>query len=161
MTHDRETHELPAKAFVARAADMKTVALSPTNRFRFPLSGHPGQPELYVEQAGRGDGPPLHRHPWATWELVLEGSVRFRIGDEEFVLGAGDCIYTPPGAAHGYVVESDRAYTIGLNQAPSRLENLQTRAEPLFASGPPDMAAVMKIAAEESVEVLGPPLGAR
>lgn len=146
--------------FVTRHADALTVGLSPTNRFAFPFAERDGDhPEVYVESAGRGDGPPVHQHGWPTWELVLEGEVLFQVDGQDFLLGAGDAMYTPPGVAHAYMVKSDTARLVGINGAGGRLSRLQRRAEPLFAAGgPPDMRQVAAIAAEEGVTVMGPPL---
>lgn len=146
--------------FVTRAADAVSVGLSPTNRFAFPFAGHgDAHPEVYVEVAGRGDGPPVHSHGWPTWELVLQGEVLFHVDGVDHVLTAGDAMYTPPGVPHAYMVQSDTARLVGINGAGGRLIHLQQRAEPLFAAGgPPDMRRVAQIAAEEGVTVIGPPL---
>lgn len=153
---------IDAQQLVVRAADVPTVSLSPTNRFRFPFAGRDDHPEMYLEQAGTGDGPPMHSHAWATWEMVLEGSVLFSIDGEESLLEAGDAIYTPPHAAHAYTVKSEHARILGLNGPGARLFQLQSRAEPLFAEpGPPNMEQLVGLADEAGVKVLGPPLAVR
>lgn len=144
---------------VLRRAEAPVVQLTPTDGYRFMTSGQAGQPEIFEEVGGRGDGPPLHRHPWASWELVLEGKVRFLIDGEQHELGPGDFVYTPRGASHCYRIESETARIVGINEAGGMLEKLQRAAAPLFHKpGPPDMQAIMRIATEHRVEVLGPPL---
>ncbi len=143
---------------VVRGADAPTTSFSSQSRTVFPFAGG-AHPELFIEHAARGDSAPQHRHPWATWEYVLEGRVRFLADGVEHVLDAGDAIFTPPGVAHTYVVESERAIMVGLNGPETRFYDLQRRAAPIFrADGPPDMGAIMALAAEHQVEVLGPPL---
>lgn len=160
MTADR-TASPPAQPLVIRADDARSCSLSPGSRMTFPFAGD-GHPELVVERAVRGDAPPQHRHPWASWEVVIEGAVRVVIGGEEHLLGPGDAIYTPPHVAHGYVVESERALIVGLNGEGTRFMNLQTQAEGLFrAPGGPNMPEVLKLASSHGVEVLGPPLTPR
>ena len=42
-----------------------------------------------------------HRHPAGAYVYVIDGSVKFGIGDREpFVLNAGESFYEPPGALH-------------------------------------------------------------
>jgi mannose-6-phosphate isomerase-like protein (cupin superfamily) len=61
-----------------------------------------------VEWSDPGDGPwewiaPLHVHHAddEAW-YVLEGSLRFRLGDEEFEVGPGGGAFAPRGTPHAY-----------------------------------------------------------
>jgi quercetin dioxygenase-like cupin family protein len=150
---------LPEKPLVVRAGTAPAASLSPTDKTWFVFAGIEGQPEMFVNQGGRGDGTPLHRHPWATWEIVLEGRVRFVVNGEEIRADAGDFVYTPPNAPHASVVESERARIVGFNHPARRFAELQKQAEELFrGSGAPDMPRVMQLAKEYDLEILGPPL---
>ena len=40
---------------------------------------------------------------------VLEGQIRFRVGDDEFVAGPGTWVWQPRGVAHTFRVESEGA----------------------------------------------------
>ncbi len=136
------------------------IGSSPTSRFSFLSEGGPGTPEFFEEHSERGDGPPMHRHPWPTWEVVVSGVVRVRIEGVDHVVRAGGTVYTPAGAPHSYVVESDEAHIIGMGLSGGRFHRLQSDAAPLFAAeGGPDMQAVGALAASCDVELLGPPLG--
>jgi len=150
---------LPAKPIVQHAADAERIPFSPTNDFRPIFAGAPGLPDFFEERAARGDGPPLHRHPWAAWELVVEGTIRAVIAEQEFRLGPSDSVYVPPGAPHAYIVESDHARVVGVNLSDGRFPSLQRQAAPLMtAPGGPDMQRIMDLAKAHGVEVLGPPL---
>lgn len=143
-------------------ADREWIPFSPTDRVSFVSNGGPGTPEFFEERGQRGDGPPLHRHEWPTWELILSGTVRFQIDGEEVRAGAGDVVYTPPNAVHGFVVESDQARVIGVGTSEGRFARLQRAAAPLTAAeGGPDMDAIVELAGRTGVEVLGPPLEPR
>jgi len=48
---------------------------------------------------------PEHSHPHEQAGLVLSGSLRFRIGDEERVAGPGDAFIIPGNVVHWGVVE--------------------------------------------------------
>lgn len=152
---------LPAEPIVQRSVDAPRYSMSPTEEMRFLFSGAVGQPEFYEERAARGDGPPLHRHRWATWEYLVDGELRVVIDDEELRVSAGDAFYTPPNAVHAYVVESDTARIIGVNHPGGHFEDLNREVAPMFREPEgPDMAAVVRRAAEHGVEILGPPLRA-
>ena len=116
-------------------------------------------PDLTDERLAPGDGPPLHRHPWATWEVVLEGTLLVRLGDEELEVGAGDVIYTPPNIVHAFVViGTEPARLLGVNW-PGGFHHLYGE---LAASSPPaarpDFGAMAAAAARYDTEILGPPL---
>ena len=88
---------------ITRSADAVMHSFSPTETMRFLLSGGDGEPDVMVEEFGRGDGPPMHRHPWATWSVVVEGQVRVVAGDTDIELGSGDFCYTGPDVPHAFV----------------------------------------------------------
>jgi quercetin dioxygenase-like cupin family protein len=58
----------------------------------------------------KGFGPPLHVHSREDEALyVLDGQIRFRQGDDEFVAGPGTWVWGPRGVPHAFKVESDSA----------------------------------------------------
>ncbi len=152
------TTSLSTEPMIQRADGARSYAISPTDRLRFPYAAGADQPEFYEERCARGDGPPMHRHPWATWETVVEGSVRFVVDDEEFVATAGDFLYTPPNAVHTFVVESDTAHMIGCNFPDAPFESFISKAEAFMTAASPDMARLAALAAEHHIELMGPPL---
>jgi mannose-6-phosphate isomerase-like protein (cupin superfamily) len=150
---------IPTQVSVQRGATAERVPFGPTDSIRFMADGGPGLPEFYEERAGRGDGPPLHSHPWPSWELVLEGRIRFVVDGDTHVLVAGDSIYIPPEVPHAYVVESDTAHAVGIGLSGGRFPSLQRKAAPLMATeGGPPMDEVMALAGEHDTAILGPPL---
>ena len=53
-----------------------------------------------------GFGPPLHVHNREDEALyVLEGQIRFRQGDDEFVAGPGTLVWGPRGIPHAFKVQ--------------------------------------------------------
>lgn len=58
----------------------------------------------------RGFGPPLHVHRREDESFyVIEGEVRFRQGEEEFVASPGSFVWGQRGVPHTFKVESERA----------------------------------------------------
>lgn len=43
---------------------------------------------------------PAHAHPHEQMTLVLSGRIRFRIGNEERVVGPGEVVHIPSGVEH-------------------------------------------------------------
>lgn len=57
---------------------------------------------LYVD-AKPGDGPRLHRHPYAEILIVLEGTSTFTDGAATIEVGPGHMAVVDAGQAHGFV----------------------------------------------------------
>ncbi len=57
---------------------------------------------LYVD-AKPGDGPRLHRHPYAEILIVLEGTSTFTDGATTIEVGPGHMAVVDAGQAHGFV----------------------------------------------------------
>jgi mannose-6-phosphate isomerase-like protein (cupin superfamily) len=54
-----------------------------------------------------GEGPKLHRHPYAEVFVVEAGRARFQIGDETLDVERGHVVVSPPGEAHGFTNAGD------------------------------------------------------
>ncbi len=114
--------------------------------------------------AARDNMPPLHVHHRNDETFyVLEGEVRLFVGDREVGLAAGQAAFAPRGGPHTYRVESDRARWIVINSPAGYERFLRAASEPApRAELPPagrrsDPTALAKAAAEQGIELLGPP----
>jgi quercetin dioxygenase-like cupin family protein len=112
----------------------------------------------------RGNMPPLHVHRRNDETFyVLEGDVRLFVGDCEVVLAPGQAALAPRGVPHAYRVESDRARWIVINSPAGYEQFVRAASEPApRAELPPagrhsDRAALARAAAEQGIEILGPP----
>lgn len=144
---------------VTRGVDALTFTTAPTDVMRFLALGDQSSPDVYVERLAPGDGPPMHRHPWVTWEVVVEGRIRAVVGDDTYELGPGDLLFTPPDVPHTFMAIGDtEAQTVGINW-PGGFHRLYAEMAPLFQTGgPPDFGALAAAAARHGAEILGPPL---
>lgn len=43
----------------------------------------------------------VHAHPHSQVTFVEKGRFRFRVGEEERIVEAGDCVFIPPHSLHG------------------------------------------------------------
>jgi mannose-6-phosphate isomerase-like protein (cupin superfamily) len=62
---------------------------------------------VIVVEAGPGDGPQLHRHPYEEVFVVQEGEATFVADGEERVARAGEVVIVPAGVAHSFANSGD------------------------------------------------------
>ena len=147
------------KAFVSRAADAAQFTTTPTDSIRFLCAGNDDMPDIEDERLSPGDGPPLHRHPWVTWSVVIEGTFLVRLGDEDVHLGPGDLAFTPPDMAHSFMCTGTQPGRLIHVNWPGGFHRLYAEMAPLYRTdGPPDFGAMAAAAARHGAEILGPPL---
>lgn len=115
-----------------------------------------------------GDSPPLHVHRNEDETFViLEGSVRFQVDGEAFVLAAGAAAVAPKGIAHSYRVESaEGARFLTITRGRDFETMLRTLGEPTDSTDlppgvtvTPEMAkGLAAICAANAIDLVGPPL---
>jgi mannose-6-phosphate isomerase-like protein (cupin superfamily) len=131
-----------------------------------------GTPGVFLAEARmpHGDSPPLHVHHRDDEVFhILEGVVRFRVGDTEIVGRAGDTLVGPKGVPHTFRVESPEGARM-LNFSPGAdFEGLvRDIGRPAAHAGLPEpaeptaeMQAALAAAAEaRRISILGPPMTA-
>lgn len=114
----------------------------------------------------RHSSPPLHVHHRddEAW-YVLDGSMTFRVEDNEMTTAAGDFIWAPRGLPHTFRVESQTARVLGLG-IPAGFEEFflatgRPAAEltlPPPPDGPPNLAQMLPHAQAAGCDILGPPM---
>jgi quercetin dioxygenase-like cupin family protein len=113
----------------------------------------------------RGSGSPLHVHSNEDeWFYVIEGELTFWVGGQVITAPAGSFVYGPRDIPHTFTVTSDQARFL-LVVEPAGFENFvrilsepAARTElPPAPTEPPDMEAMLRVAAEYGLEILGPP----
>jgi quercetin dioxygenase-like cupin family protein len=117
--------------------------------------------------APRGLGPPLHRHE-AEDELfvVLEGDLRFRVGDDEVTGGTGSLAFLPRSLPHGFQVISATARFVVVTASATTTPRFDAM---VAALGTPtdhavipepsyvDPTRVAEVCAAHGIEIVGPP----
>ncbi len=104
------------------------------------------------------DGPPLHRHDQEdeSW-YVIEGTLRFRLGEEMPEAPQGTFVFVPRGTPHCFQNVGAEPARILVLFTPAGMESFFDRFGEL-PPGPPDPQAFATIGREAGMEVLGPPL---
>jgi nucleoside-diphosphate-sugar epimerase len=108
-----------------------------------------------------GYGPALHVHTREDEIMyVVEGRVRFRVGDDDFVAVPGDWVWQPRGVPHAFRVESDGARAL-IMFTPGGLERMfEEGGAPTGPPAPlrPDRDALAAFGERFGFRFLGPAL---
>jgi quercetin dioxygenase-like cupin family protein len=112
-----------------------------------------------------GYGPPVHVHSREDEAMyVLEGQIRFRVGDDEFVAAPGTWVWQPRGVPHTFRVESEGARALVIF-TPGGFERMfEEGGVPAGESAEArhqeyDLEAAAALAKRYGFEVVGPQLG--
>jgi len=116
-----------------------------------------------------GDSPPLHIHKTEDEAFrVLEGQFRFRVGDRERLLQAGETLLAPKNVPHSYCIESPEGgswitvTTSGdfeeLVRKISRPAEKDGLPEPVDHPTPEQIQALTEACRAHKIEIVGPPL---
>jgi len=115
-----------------------------------------------------GDSPPLHVHRNEDEVFhVLEGRMRFRLGDQEVVAGAGETLIAPQGVPHSFRVEDPAgAHCLTITRGADfetmvrEASRPALRAElPETAQPSPEMIAeLVACCARNGIDIVGAPL---
>jgi quercetin dioxygenase-like cupin family protein len=123
--------------------------------------------ELIEAWAPAGYSPPLHRHDFGIESFyVLEGRVRFVVGDDDRVYGPGDFALAPRSTPHSFEVLGDEPAHLLNIVTPGRLWAFFTECgRPAPELRMPDEIDIPvdlpEIVARHDGAVLGPPLRLR
>jgi quercetin dioxygenase-like cupin family protein len=70
---------------------------------RFDGSEHDAPVSFFLMHARPGEGPDLHRHPYAETFVIQEGTATFTVGDQTIEARAGDIVVAPADVPHAFV----------------------------------------------------------
>lgn len=117
-----------------------------------------------------GDSPPLHVHHREDEIFhVLEGVIRFRVGDQDIVVRAGESLVAPKSVPHTFRVESDEGARVLVMAPGDDFEGMVREASrPAESDGlpPPSeptpamIAALAEACERHGITLLGPPMAA-
>jgi quercetin dioxygenase-like cupin family protein len=73
------------------------------NSYRFDGTAHDAPVSFFLLHTKPGEGPGLHRHPYAETFIVQEGEATFTVGDDQIEARAGEIVVAPADIPHGFV----------------------------------------------------------
>lgn len=116
-----------------------------------------------------GEAPPLHVHHREDEIFhILNGEMRFRVGDRERVARAGETVLAPKGIPHAFRVESPLgARCLTITRGADFESMLKAASRPASRPDLPEATAptpemidmLVRICAENLIDIVGPPLG--
>ena len=77
---------------------------------------------FYVTEFERGEGPPLHLHPYPEVFLVERNTALFTAGEEQLTVEAGHFVLVPANTPHRYVGASDEPVRVVSVQPSGKVE---------------------------------------
>jgi quercetin dioxygenase-like cupin family protein len=105
----------------------------------------------------QGRGTPLHVHLHQDEVFyVMDGSYRFKVGDDMFDLATGDSIFLPRKVPHAWSQLSAKGKMLVILQPAGKLENFFVTMSALTRE--PSGEEIAKIFAANEMQVVGPPL---
>lgn len=136
---------------------------------RRPSADGPDGVSILEHTMPQGDSPPTHVHHNEDEIFhILEGQLRFRVGEVERVAGAGETLVAPKGVPHSFVVESPLARVLTIQTGKdfeTAIRVISRAAEapglPIAAEPTSDMVtALAETFARHGIEIVGPHLAA-
>jgi quercetin dioxygenase-like cupin family protein len=124
-----------------------------------------GRVAVIEHEAPRGTGSPLHvHHNEDEWFYVIDGELTFWVGGRLITAPAGSFVYGPRDIPHTFMVSSERARFLLVTEPAGFEKFMRTLSEPAprleIPPAPttlPDMGAMVRLAAQYAIEILGPP----
>ena len=101
-------------------------------------------------------GPPPHDHPWDEAYYVVEGEVRFQVGEKEQLVKAGDFVYAPGGTVHAFKGASQQPARVLVFDAPAAAEAFFRDVDREVKQMPADLAKVPEIGARHRLRIRQP-----
>ena len=124
-----------------------------------------GRVAVIEQVAPLGSGSPLHvHHNEDEWFYVIDGELTFWVGGRVVSAPAGSFVYGPRDIPHTFMVSSEQARFLLVTE-PAGFEGFMRacsepaarREIPPAPTAPPDMNAMVELAAQHGIEILGPP----
>jgi quercetin dioxygenase-like cupin family protein len=114
----------------AEEVELTDVAAGAATRTQVLLGPRDGVPNFAMRRfvMGEGGGMPLHTNEVEHEQYVLAGRATVRIGDRDYDVSKGSCLYIPAGVPHSYTVR--QAPFEFLCMVPNREDHIELRKEP-------------------------------
>ena len=124
-----------------------------------------GRVAVIEHRMPRGAGSPLHVHRREDeWFYVIDGEVTFWVGGEVIRAPAGSFVYGPRDIPHTFQITSEEARFLLVTEPAGFDSFVRAAAEPapeaVLPPAPveqPDPARLVALAAEQGIEIFGPP----
>jgi quercetin dioxygenase-like cupin family protein len=125
-----------------------------TYKLRPEQSG--GRQTAFEMRIAPGEGPPLHKHANEDETFyVIEGRLRFKLGEEIGQASEGSFVFVPRGTQHCFQNVGSEMARILVSFTPSGMEGFFDRFAQLEEADP---EAFARLGREVGMDIVGPPL---
>ena len=107
----------------------------------------------------KDQGPPRHDHPWDEAYYVVDGDVRFQLGDEDRVFSTGDFVYAPGGMVHGFQGAGEKPARVLVFDAPATAEAFFREMSREIRNIPEDLSKAPEIGQRHNIHFRVPAHG--
>jgi len=104
--------------------------------------------------APENSGPPPHQHPWDEGYYILDGEIRFTLGDQQTVAKRGDFVYVPANAVHAFQGASARPARMLFFDAPAHAGGFFRDVASEVKDFPRDAYKMAEIGARHGIEFI-------
>lgn len=157
-----KTNASDKKGFIVKTGESRTGEHTPfmgvnPNDVKISSKDTDGKLSVFEYIGTQKVGPSLHLH-FEQDEIfyVAEGEYRFQLGNERYILNAGETIFLPRNIPHTWIQLSDKGKLIYFLQPAGKMEEFFSTMNQL--KGRPSEEEMNKIHAANGMKVLGPPL---
>ena len=155
------TEDVEAQPFVVEPGEGTAIRGPLGGTLAFEARGEQtgGRLTVFENVIPPGDGPPhhVHRVEDEAW-VVLEGTLRFRLGEDVRDAPAGSFVFAPRGTAHSFVNVTEMPARVLVIFTPGGIEQFFDH----FAALPPEAVnpgAYVRLGDAIGMDVVGPPIG--
>lgn len=145
------TQTLPTPKVLAAGEGDSFQMLSHTLTYKVTPADTRGQWLMYEAADTRGNGAPLHSHPWEETFYLLEGELEIQMGQRTFTAQAGATVYFPENAVHAFKVCSETVRILVI--MPAYADGFYREVSEKITSLPPNPEVFQTVAANHNLQL--------
>jgi quercetin dioxygenase-like cupin family protein len=104
----------------------------------------------------RDAGPPPHQHDWDEAYYITEGEIEFTIDGRPVLATAGDFLYAPAGAVHGFRGVTERSARMLILDVPAHAGKFFHEVSREVTELPRQLPRVLEIGARNGIRFMPP-----
>ena len=109
--------------------------------------------EIFRQQGDEGTGPPPHSHEWDESFYVVGGTVEISYAERTIVATPGTLVHLPGGTVHAFRFGAGGGEMISVTGQSGLASQLFTSIDREIPPGPPEIARLVAVAAQNGVTV--------
>jgi quercetin dioxygenase-like cupin family protein len=112
---------------------------------------------ITLQRGEEGTGPPAHSHDWDEAFYVLSGEIQFLCDGQTHLCLPGTLVHIPRGTVHGFQYGKGGGRMLEITGENARAAQMFTAVDQASPAGPPDVAKLLQVLAQNGVTVADVP----